>query len=303
MAGYALVPASLAVGSSSVATLLALTAGTSLCSSSANAMNQFLEAPYDAQMQRTRARPLPARQVSHMHAFAFSIATGVGGTALLATAVNPLTAALGAANIVLYAGIYTPLKRLSMVNTWVGAVVGAIPPLMGWVASTGTLFEASDAPAWILSAILFAWQFPHFNSLAHVVRADYAKGGYRMMSVLRPALNRRTGLRYAAALFPLCAALPFCGSTTVLPVYALLSAVPNAALFHAAWRFYKDQGHASDASASARKCFFVSLWHLPAVMLLAMACKQDIWDGFKRYVIGGEAGSEDEGDENCKMQS
>ncbi len=258
MAGYALVPASLATGPATVSTLLALTAGMTLCSSSANAMNQFLEAPYDAQMLRTRARPLPSRQVTQLHSFGFAAATGLSGVGILAAAVNPLTAVLGAANIVLYAGIYTPMKRLSMANTWVGAVVGAIPPLMGWVASTGTLLETTDTPAWILAGILFAWQFPHFNSLAHNVRADYAKGGYRMMSVLDPPLNRRTSLRYALTLLPLCWALPFSGSA-VLPVYAALSTLPNAALLQAAWRFYRD-----GSEASARKCFFVSLWHLAA---------------------------------------
>ena len=290
MAGYALVPASLAA-SSSVTTLLALTAGMTLCSSSANSLNQFLEAPYDAQMLRTRGRPLPSRNVSHMHAFTFACVTGVSGTAILAGAVNPLSAVLGAANIVLYAGVYTPLKRLSIVNTWVGAVVGAIPPLMGWVASTGTLLQSTDLPAWILAGILFAWQFPHFNSLAHNVRADYAKGGYRMMSVLNPALNRRTGLRYAAALLPLCWALPFSGSA-VLPIYAALSTLPNAVLLQAAWRFYRDGGE-----ASARKCFFVSLWHLAAIMSLAMACKQDLWTGLQMRLSGGELTEEKKGQE------
>ena len=273
MAGYALVPAPLAASSTSVVTLLALTAGMTLCSSSANSMNQFLEAPYDAQMMRTRARPLPSRQVTHLHAFTYSVATGVSGTALLASMVNPLTAVLGAANVVLYAGIYTPMKRLAIGNTWVGAIVGAIPPLMGWVASTGTLFAPTDAPAWLLAGILFAWQFPHFNSLAHNVRADYAKGGYRMMSVLNPALNRRTALRYAVALVPLCSALPVCAPAAIVPAYAIMSLIPNAALLQAAWRFYRVGGE-----KEARKCFFVSLWHLPVVLLLAMACKRDIWE-------------------------
>jgi len=246
-----------------------------------------------------------------LHAFGFALGCGVGGVGLLYAAVNPLTAALGLGNVLLYAGVYTPLKRLSMVNTWVGSAVGAIPPLMGWVACTGTLFNfPSDAPGWVLAALLFAWQFPHFNSLAHSLRAEYARGGYRMMSVLDPGLNRRVGLRYALLLLPLCSiALPLAGiewgslpsfggsssggsggldflaslpaaakasaSTVVEPLpYALLSAPINAVMIHAAYKFWR-QG----TDRSARWCFWVSLVHLPAVMLLAMVCKRDLWNG------------------------
>ncbi|KAK0561467.1 Protoheme IX farnesyltransferase, mitochondrial [Tilletia horrida] len=311
MAPYALCPSALSVAiapglGGSVGTLLALSAGTALCSASANAFNQLLEAPYDAQMPRTRARPLPRRALSPLHAFGFAVSCGMGGTALLYAAVNPLTACLGLANVVLYAGIYTPLKRLSMVNTWVGSAVGAIPPLMGWTACTGTLLAApSDAAGWVLAALLFAWQFPHFNSLAHSLRAEYARGGYRMMSVLDPGLNRRVSLRYALLLLPLCSvALPLAGSgVDVLswlglgggaagasaaltatsaaagPIvepwaYALLSAPINAVMIHAAYKFWR---HGTDQAA--RWCFWVSLVHLPAIMLLAMACKREMWNG------------------------
>lgn len=270
MAGYALCPTTAA---SSVSTLLALTAGTALCSAAANATNQLVEAPYDAQMPRTRARPLPARNISHLHAASFAAVAGVSGVGLLWTAVNPLTATLGAANVVLYAFCYTPLKRLSISNTWLGALVGALPPLMGWSACTGTLDPATQPGAWALAALLFAWQFPHFNALAQTLRAEYARGGYRMMAVTDPALNRRVSLRYALALLPICsAALPLSGAVAPL-TYALLSAIPNAALIHAAWRFWS-----KGDDPSARYCFWVSLLQLPAVMLLAMACKAGMWE-------------------------
>ncbi len=205
MAGYALCPASLTVAvASPVTTLLALTAGMTLCSAAANALNQLVESPYDAQMQRTRARPLPSRSVTPLHAFTFASASAVSGVGLLAAMVNPLTAALGAANVVLYSFTYTPMKRSTIANTWVGAIVGALPPLMGWAACTGTLFTPADLGGWSLAALLFAWQFPHFNSLAHTLRAEYARGGYRMMAVTDPALNRRVSLRYAVALLPIC---------------------------------------------------------------------------------------------------
>uniref|UniRef100_V5EXH4 Protoheme IX farnesyltransferase, mitochondrial n=1 Tax=Kalmanozyma brasiliensis (strain GHG001) TaxID=1365824 RepID=V5EXH4_KALBG len=280
MAGYALCPASLTVAvASPVTTLLALTAGMTLCSAAANALNQLVESPYDAQMQRTRARPLPSRSVTPLHAFTFASASAASGVGLLATMVNPLTAALGAANVVLYSFTYTPMKRSTIANTWVGAVVGALPPLMGWAACTGTLFTSADLGGWSLAALLFAWQFPHFNSLAHTLRAEYARGGYRMMAVVDPALNRRVSLRYAVALLPICTVMvPLSG--IVSPVaFAVLSTPLNLLMAHAAWKFYREK-----TVKAARWCFWVSLIHLPAVMLLAMGCKPEVWDGLYRFL-------------------
>ena len=280
MAGYALCPAALTVAvASPVTTLLALTAGMTLCSAAANTLNQLVEAPYDAQMPRTRNRPLPSRAVTPLHAFTFASASAASGVGLLATMVNPLTAVLGAANVMLYSFTYTPMKRMSIANTWVGAVVGALPPLMGWAACTGTLHTTADLGGWALAALLFAWQFPHFNSLAHTLRAEYARGGYRMMAVTDPALNRRVSLRYAVALLPICTVMmPLSG--IVSPVaYAVLSTPLNLMMAHAAWKFYR-QGTVK----SARWCFWVSLIHLPAVMLLAMGCKPDLWDGLYRFL-------------------
>ncbi|TKY88318.1 hypothetical protein EX895_002670 [Sporisorium graminicola] len=279
MASYSLCPAALTVAvASPVTTLLALTAGMTLCSAAANALNQLVESPYDAQMQRTRARPLPSRAVTPLHAFTFASVSAASGVGLLLTMVNPLTALLGAANIVLYSFTYTPMKRTTIANTWVGAVVGALPPLMGWAACTGTLHTANDLGGWSLAALLFAWQFPHFNSLAHILRAEYARGGYRMMSVTDPALNRRVSLRYAVALLPICTLMmPLSG--IVSPVaFAVLSTPLNLLMAHAAWKFYRQK-----TVKSARWCFWVSLIHLPAVMLLAMGCKPEVWDGLYRF--------------------
>lgn len=111
--------------------------GTGLCSSSAAALNQFLEIPYDSQMRRTKSRPLVAHSVTPLHAFTFSVLTGLSGVALLATNVNMLTASLGALNLLLYSFIYTPMKRFHIANTWIGSIVGAIPPVMGYAAATG----------------------------------------------------------------------------------------------------------------------------------------------------------------------
>ncbi|PWN27836.1 protoheme IX farnesyltransferase [Jaminaea rosea] len=292
MAGYALCPATLAAATTSgvgsgVTTLLLLTAGTALCSASANAINQLREVPYDAQMQRTRGRLLPSRSVTPLLAASFATSSAVGGVATLSL-LSPTTAALGAANIVLYSFIYTPMKRTSIFNTWLGAVVGALPPLMGWSACTGgQLFDVfgADAPAWVLAVVLYCWQFPHFNALAHNLAPEYARGGYRMMSVLNPALNRRVALRHSIALLPICGlALPLSGAVYPL-AYAVLSLPPNLAFLAATWRFWSkgDEG-------SARRCFWVSLVHLPAVMILAMGCKRGLWD----WVWGEEQREEGE---------
>lgn len=186
--------------------------GTMLAASSANACNQIYEIANDARMKRTALRPLPAGRMSKPHAIAFALITGAGGVALLWEKTNETTAALGAANILLYAGVYTPLKQLSVVNTWVGAVVGAVPPLMGWAAAAGTL----DVGSILLASGLYFWQMPHFMALAWLCRADYAAGGYRMLSLI-DATGKRTAacaLRNCMYLFPLGIMAAWLGVTT-----------------------------------------------------------------------------------------
>lgn len=295
MAGYALCPAELVTLSSTasilggpVGTLLAFAIGTAACSASANAINQLREVPYDAQMARTRNRLLPSRSISPLQAATFATVAGTTGVGTLAL-LNPLTAILGAANIYLYAFVYTPMKRRHIANTWIGAVVGALPPLMGWAACTGTLNLLTDTPAWCLAALLFAWQFPHFNSLSHNLSSEYARGGYRMMSVTNPSLNRRTSLRYALALLPICSvALPLSGAVSPW-AYAILSLPPNCLLVAAAFQFWR-QG----TEKSARWCFWVSLIHLPAVMVLAMMTKKSLVDAVVEWVTPGECEGEGE---------
>src|SRR5712691_3528786 len=141
MSGVALSPIP-----TTVPVLLSTALGTALCSASANALNQLQEAPYDAQMARTRARPLVRRALSPAHATAFAAAAGLAGPALLWSMCNPTTALLGAANIALYAGPYTWMKRRTIWNTWVGAIVGAAPPLMAWAAVGGALLPSAAHP-------------------------------------------------------------------------------------------------------------------------------------------------------------
>jgi protoheme IX farnesyltransferase len=272
----------------SLPVLLSTTVGTALCSASANTINQLIEYPYDAQMSRTRGRPLVRRLLSPIHAASFALVTGTSGVALLFTQVNSLTASLGLLNIILYAFAYTPLKRLTIANTWLGAVVGALPPLMGWAACTGSLHPLTQPGAWALFGLLFAWQFPHFNALAWTLRRDYARAGYRMMSVVDPGLNGRVALRYSLACFPICAVFPWLGLTS--SAFAVLSCVPNGAMAWSAWRFWRARGAKRDAEA--KRLFWASLVHLPAVLVLMMACKAEMWDS----VLGWIKGNEQEGE-------
>ncbi|XP_068161629.1 protoheme IX farnesyltransferase, mitochondrial [Antennarius striatus] len=242
--------------------------GTGLASCAANSINQYFEVPFDSNMNRTKNRPLVRGQISPLHAVTFALACGVPGVALLSLAVNPLTGFLGGLNIFLYTCCYTPLKRLSIANTWVGAVVGAIPPVMGWTAATGCL----DPGALLLGAFLYSWQFPHFNALSWNLREDYSRGGYRMMSVTHPGMCKRVALRHSAGLVGLSTAAPVLDVTTW--AFPIISLPINLYITYLAYRFYRK----ADRS-SARKLFFCSLWHLPMLLLLALTCKKPRREG------------------------
>ncbi|KAF1933975.1 protoheme IX farnesyltransferase mitochondrial precursor [Didymella exigua CBS 183.55] len=282
--------AATATPSLSALTLLFLTTGTALCSASANAFNMLMEPKFDAQMSRTRNRPLVRKLISTRGAVVFAVACGVAGTGALLFGVNPTTAFLGFSNIVLYAGIYTPLKRISVLNTWVGAVVGGLPPLMGWTAAAsqyahdGTweelLFGEGSVGGWLAAALLFAWQFPHFNSLSWSIRDEYKNAGYRMLAWVNPRQNGRVALRYALLMFPVCIGLSLAGITDMS--YIATSSVVNGWMAYKAWEFWKFDGH----RGSARGLFWASVWHLPIVMVLAMAQKKGLGERLYRSVFG-----------------
>ncbi|KAL0124064.1 hypothetical protein PUN28_006097 [Cardiocondyla obscurior] len=259
MAGYALAPAPF-----DFHTFLMCSIGTGLVSATANTINQFFEVPFDAQMSRTKNRVLVRGHLTPVHAVAFAALTGIIGLSILYHEVNGITAALGISNLVLYTLIYTPMKRISIVNTWIGSVVGAIPPLMGWAGCTGSILTPG---AWILPGILYAWQFPHFNALSWNLRPDYSRAGYRMMAVTDPDLCRRTTLRYTAVLMTLCYLAPVLDVTHWW--FALVSTPINVSFLYLAWKFNEH----SD-SASSRKLFRFSLLHLPLLMMLIFSSKK-----------------------------
>lgn len=278
MSSYALTPYD-----ATLPQLLFLTLGTALTSGSANAINMGREYQYDALMTRTRTRPVVRGLLTPNQAFTFASVSGIVGVAALYFGVNPTVALLGAGNIFLYAGLYTTLKRKSITNTWVGAIVGAIPPLMGWAASS----SLSDPGAWCLAGLLYAWQFPHFMALSHSIRDEYRRAGYVMTAWTNPALNARVALRYSLAMFPLCIGLSYFGVTDWY--YALDSGLLNGWLTYLAYKFWLEQRHvvgpileANSGSGGnnyyARRLFWGSVWHLPGVLLLAMLHKKGHWN-------------------------
>jgi heme o synthase len=266
MSAYALAPYP-----ASLPTLLFLSTGTYLCCAGANTFNMIAEPEFDGMMSRTRNRPLVRKALTTNQARTFGIASSIAGVGIL-TAINPVVAILGAGNIILYAAIYTPLKRITILNTWVGAVVGGIPPLMGWAACSPDGSLLSHPGGLLLAGLLYAWQFPHFNSLAYTMRHDYARAGYKMMPVTNPELNSRVALRYSIVCIPLCWGLVACG--LVDPWYLVDSTIVNGWVCWRAWRFWRQGGE----GGSARGLFFATLIQLPAVLILAMLHKDGLWD-------------------------
>jgi len=175
-------------GAMSFALVFHALAGTALVAAGASALNQLLEREEDGKMRRTQNRPLPAGQLEPVTVMIFGGVCATAGLLYLALAVNLLTSVIGAVTLVSYLFIYTPLKRVTWLNTIVGAVPGALPPMMGWTAARGEL----TGEGWALFAIVAFWQIPHFMSIAWIYRDEYAKAGFKMLPVVEPD-GRRTG--------------------------------------------------------------------------------------------------------------
>ena len=249
--------------------LAAVTVGTGLASASASTWNQVYERFNDSKMRRTLARPMPAGRLSQREAICFGAVTGAAGVGILALGCDTLVpAALGAGNIVLYGAIYTPWKQWHPSSTVVGSVVGAIPPLIGYAGAGGSLCNPAAAA---LFGTLFLWQMPHFYALAWRFREDYARGGFRMISlndVAGKATSGRT-LAYSLGL----AALPL--ATTLAGVTGSMFAVEglalNAYFLPLAWRFFQNS-----SDKNARSLFLATLWYLP-VFMACMVYHSEAW--------------------------
>ncbi len=236
--------------------------GTALASGGANGINQWWEADPDSLMERTRERPVPSSRIGLLHALIWSVATSAMGIVILAWLVNPLTAILGALTVLLYTLIYTPLKRRTSLCTLVGAVCGAIPPMMGWTGAAGEL----GSGAWILAAILFIWQIPHFLALAWMYRADYERGGFRMLPVIDRS-GRLTGtavVLYCFALLPVAVSLSLVGVTGWF--YAAGSLVLGGMMLSLGVTLNRKR-----TDLNARRLFLASLAYLSLLMGLMAA--------------------------------
>ena len=239
--------------------------GTALAAAGASVLNQYVERGYDRLMRRTQCRPLPAGRVAPLEALLLGVSLAAGGTLYLAALVNPLTASLGALTIGSYVFLYTPLKRLTTLCTVIGAVPGAIPPMMGWTAATGTL----SPQAWALFGILFFWQMPHFLAIAVLYREDYARGGFKMLPVVDQSLvvtGRQTVL-YGMALVPV----------SLLPVALRMGGAGYllaALVLGLAFLAFGINCAVCKRRADARRLFLASIVYLPALLAVMMLDKQ-----------------------------
>ena len=238
--------------------------GTALAAAGAAALNQWWERRFDALMQRTRTRPIPAGRMQPRNAAIVGSVLAFAGVIYLARACNGLSAALAAATIVIYIFAYTPLKRITTTNTLVGAIPGALPPMIGWAAASGRL----DPGAWSLFAILFFWQMPHFFAIAWRYREDYARAGFQMVSS-----GDETGARSASQSVFFCIVLllvsgipAFLG--VVGSIYLAVELVLNGLFIFAAMRFLRTQ-----TAADARKLFLTSIVYLPLLLLALVLTK------------------------------
>jgi protoheme IX farnesyltransferase len=231
--------------------------GTALVAAAAAALNQVLEKDIDAKMKRTENRPLPAGRVQADDALLLAMITGVGGLAYLAFAVNLLSAALAALTLATYVFAYTPLKPLTSFNTLVGAIPGALPPVIGWTGATGELAPG----AWTLFAILFIWQTPHFLAIAWLYREDYARAGLKMLPVVEPdgESTARQCVVYTASLIPISLTPAF--FALVRPHYAYGAMVCGLVFLVYAFRFMLDRG-----DRRARQLFYASILYLPVLL-------------------------------------
>ena len=228
--------------------------GTALVAGGAAALNQVWERETDGLMRRTQARPIPGGRLRVWDGTLFGVLLSAVGLIELASMVNPISAAVAAATLVSYVLIYTPLKKRTSLATLIGAVPGALPPVIGWAAATGTI----SPPALVLFGIVFLWQMPHFLAIAWLYREDYARAGIPLLPVLEPD-GRRTGqqaLLYAAALWPV-SLLPALVGIAGAP-YSIVATVLGFGLIALSALFARDR-----TTKTARHLFLYSITYLP----------------------------------------
>ncbi len=244
--------------------LLMTLVGTGLVAGGASAFNQVMERDYDALMRRTRMRPMADQRLQPLEGFAFAAAMSVTGLLILAAFTNTLAAGVALATLLSYVVFYTPLKRRTSFATVVGAIPGALPPMIGWTAARGEL----SAEAWMLVGIVFLWQLPHFLAIAWIYREDYARAGFQMLPVIEPD-GRSTGRQaviYAAALLPLSLAPTLVQVAGA--IYFAGALLLGLAFIWLSYRFARTR-----SVTDARRVFFWSILYLPLIWILMIADK------------------------------
>lgn len=248
-------------GNANLVGFIIMLIGTACGAAGSAVLNNYLERDSDAYMSRTRNRVLPAREIDPTHVLFMGVALILAGTSILGYLVNILSAFLVLLTAFLYVLVYTPLKRLSWWNTPIGAIPGALPPMVGWAAATNEL----GAGAWILFAILFIWQHPHFYSIAWMFREDYRKAGLQMLSVVDPSGRRlfRQSIWFGIALLPVSMSLHWIGLAG--QIYFIGSIFAGAAFLTSVLMLWNYR-----TIASAKAVLLASVAYLPLLLLLIL---------------------------------
>lgn len=249
---------------------LACLGGTALSSGGANALNQWMERGRDAIMPRTAGRPLPQGRISPAGAAFAGAAMCVAGVVVLWAAIGAVPALTSLATILIYLALYTPSKTISPLSTLVGAVPGALPPVIGWTAARADLGLAAlaDPGCWALFLIMFVWQIPHFLAIAWMYRDDYAVGGYKVLPCVDPDGSRTAAaiLAWSALLVPVTIAPAALIRLGPGPGYVAVALVTGLAFFYLAARLTRTR-----TREDARTTFIASVIHLPLLLLVLVA--------------------------------
>ncbi len=240
--------------------------GTALSAAGANALNQVLEAERDARMRRTACRPIPSGRMGEVTGLVAGVLLSVAGLGVLCVVCNPWASMVSALTIATYLFWYTPMKPVSPLATIVGAVPGALPPLIGWAAgSPGAAYGALLEPGgWSIFAIMFVWQVPHFLAIAWKYREDYEAGGYRVLPVVDPsgASTARSVVAWSVALVPISLVAVRVMPERLGPLYMILAGLAALVMVIESVRLAR-----SRTDANARRLFFASIIYLPVVLV------------------------------------
>jgi len=246
-------------GPASYLTLFNAWIGVSLAAIGASAINQWIERETDARMRRTRNRPLPMKRLAPAEVLVFGFVSAAVGVVYMWLTVNPLTAAMTGLTFVLYAGVYTPLKRFTSLCTAVGAIPGALPPVLGWLAAGGEL----DWMAFSLFGVLFLWQFPHFLAIAWLYKEEYCAAGLRMLPAGKsmPHVTGLLAVVYALGLIPVSLLPAYFGAAGM--AYSVVAMVLGTAYLAASIGFAWEESR-----KSARRVLWTSLVYLPVLLMV-----------------------------------